>query len=224
MSSINSVDPLATQSARATATGSNNQADLGQEEYLKLMITQFQNQDPFKPMENGEFLGQIAQFGTVSGISELKESFSAVAASISSDQTLQASGLIGRTVLADVDSGKLSRGGTLSGAVDVPVPSTRVSVEVLDSTGQVMRRLELGEQGAGLAQFSWNGLKSDGTVAPPGNYTFKAQIRMPDGPEAVGVLVAAEVQSVSMSPNTGSLSLNFANLDSLGLHQIRQIQ
>ena len=41
---------------------------LGQEDFLKLMTTQLQNQDPFAPMENGEFIAQMAQFSTVTAI------------------------------------------------------------------------------------------------------------------------------------------------------------
>ncbi len=223
MSTFSSIDPLNAYSSQARA-GTNNGSDLGQEEYLKLMVTQFQNQDPFKPMENGDFLGQIAQFGTVSGITELKESFSAVASSISSDQTLQASGLIGRTVLAQVSNGDVEAGEGLKGAVDVPVATTSVSVEVRDTAGQVVRRINLGQHDGGLAEFKWDGMSDDGSIAPAGNYTFEAKIETTTGPEAVGVLVAAKVESVSMSPYTGQLSLNFANMASLGLDQIRQIQ
>ncbi len=222
MSTISSIDPLNAYSSQARA-GNNTGSDLGQEEYLKLMITQFQNQDPFKPMENGDFLGQIAQFGTVSGISELKDSFSAVASSISSDQTLQASGLIGRTVLADVNTGRLENQDGISGAVEVPIPTGSVTVQVRDSAGQVVRRMDIGQHSGGLANFTWDGVTDDGAAAPVGSYTFEAQISTSSGPEAVGVLIAAEVDSVSMSPSTGSLNLNFSNMDSLGLHQVRQI-
>ncbi|MEM7082011.1 MAG: flagellar hook assembly protein FlgD [Pseudomonadota bacterium] len=223
MSTINALEAAGGISAQAPASSA-NRSDLGQEEYLKLMITQFQNQDPFKPMENGEFLGQIAQFGTVSGITELKESFGAVAASISSDQTLQASGLIGRTVLAETNGATLGDKRELAGAVDVPIPTGRVSVEVRDSAGQVVRRLNLGQHDGGLASFTWDGMTEEGVEAPAGRYTFEAQIDTPGGSEAVGVLVAAEVESVSLSPYSGALSLNFHNMDSLELNQIRQIQ
>lgn len=223
MSTFSSIDPLNAYSSQARA-GNDTGSELGQEEYLKLMITQFQNQDPFSPMENGDFLGQIAQFGTVSGISELQDSFSAVASSISSDQTLQASGLIGRTVLAQVDTGSLSHTGELAGAVEVPVSTNAVTVEVRDGAGQLVRRMSLGQHDGGLHEFTWDGLTQEGSRAPAGNYTFEATIETGAGPEAVNTLVAAEVESVSMSPYTGSLSLNFANLSSLELSQIRQIQ
>ena len=47
---------------------------LGQSDFLKLMTTQLQNQDPFSPMENGDFIAQMAQFSTVTGIAEMGES------------------------------------------------------------------------------------------------------------------------------------------------------
>ena len=66
------------------------QGELAQEDFLELMITQFRNQDPFQPMENGDFLAQIAQFSTVSGIEELNASFSGLSSSIQEEQALKA--------------------------------------------------------------------------------------------------------------------------------------
>ena len=51
---------------------------LGQEDFLKLMTTQLQNQDPFAPMENGEFIAQMAQFSTVTGITEMSNNMKAL--------------------------------------------------------------------------------------------------------------------------------------------------
>ena len=69
------------------ATGlTEKQAALGQEQFLKLMLTQLQNQDPTAPMESAEFLSQLAQFGTVSGIQGLQQQFVDVAESLSADR------------------------------------------------------------------------------------------------------------------------------------------
>ena len=76
------------------------EGDLGQEDFLHLMLTQLKNQDPFKPMESGEFLGQLAQFGTVQGLAGLQTSFDSLASSLVSNQALQASSLVGRSALA----------------------------------------------------------------------------------------------------------------------------
>ena len=93
--------------------------ELGQEDFLTLMITQFRNQDPFEPMDNGDFLGQLAQFGTVNGIEQLNSSMAGLTGSIQNDQALQAASLVGRGVLAQSNAGYLPDGGQMTGAVEV---------------------------------------------------------------------------------------------------------
>ena len=73
--------------------------ELGQEAFLNLMITQLKNQDPFKPLDSGEFLGQLAQFGTVSGLQDLQTKFDSLSSALVSNQALQAASLVGHTAL-----------------------------------------------------------------------------------------------------------------------------
>ena len=80
------------------------EGDLGQEDFLHLMLTQLKNQDPFKPMESGEFLGQIAQFGTVQGLAGLQTSFDSLSSSLVSNQALQASTVVGRSALVQTST------------------------------------------------------------------------------------------------------------------------
>src|SRR5262245_23594956 len=123
-------------------------AELGQEEFLNLMITQLKNQDPFKPLESGEFLGQLAQFGTVSGLAGLQTSFDSLASSLVSNQALQAASLVGRSALVESDVAALAENGSVEGAVDVPSATGGVGVEVRDATGQVVKHLPLGPHAA----------------------------------------------------------------------------
>jgi len=148
--------------------------ELGQDAFLKLMTTQLQNQDPFKPLESGDFLGQIAQFSTVSGIGDLNESFATFAGSLASNQALQASTLVGRSVVASAEFGSLPEEQPFTGVIELTDDATDVNVEILDSSGQVIKQLNLGEQGMGLAQFIWDGIKDDGSKAAPGEYRIRA--------------------------------------------------
>jgi len=107
---------------------SGRRSELGQEDFMTLMIAQFRNQDPMKPMENGEFLGQLAQFGTVSGIDELHGEFAGLRSSIQSEQALQAANLVGHTVLAESDTGYFTGGGRLAGAVELPASAANVQI------------------------------------------------------------------------------------------------
>ena len=70
--------------------------ELGQSQFLELMITQIKHQDPLNPAEGGEFLSQLAQFGTVNGITELQSSFDVLATTLQSSQALQASTILPR--------------------------------------------------------------------------------------------------------------------------------
>ena len=110
---------------KANNTSTSNQDDgaLATEDFLALMTTQLQNQDPLKPLESGDFLGQIASFSTVSGIGELNDSFEGFAQSMQSDQALRGSALVGRSVLVPSSLGNLTAGESITGHINVAAVS-----------------------------------------------------------------------------------------------------
>ncbi len=114
------------------------QDELAQEDFLTLMITQFKNQDPFEPMDNGEFLGQLAQFSTVNGIDSLNASFASLAGALRDEQALQAANLVGRTVLAQADSGYFDGASPLGGAVELGAAAGSVQIDITDRSGQLL--------------------------------------------------------------------------------------
>lgn len=198
-------------------------AELGQEDFLKLMITQFQNQDPFKPMENGEFLGQLAQFSTVNGIDSLNTSFSGLAGSIQDEQALQAANLVGRSVLAVTDIGYLADDGLVNGAVEIDGAVSNVQIEISNAAGEVVQRLNLGEQSAGLARFSWDGMNADGERAPADHYQITARVVRGNNVESAATLVEADVESVTLGQFGSGMTLNLFGGDALSLRQVYQI-
>ena len=192
------------------------------EAFLELMIAQFKNQDPFKPMENGDFLGQLAQFGTVSGIEDLQQSFASFADSLYSDQALQASGLIGREVLIPGSGAVLGSTSTVRGAAELPTGTPSMVVQVTDASGALVRRMDLGVQEAGLAYFEWDGLNDVGQRMPPGAYQLEV-IAGPDGMrEQMPVFMEARVDSVTLG-NIGGVLLNLEQLGEIPLADVRRI-
>ena len=196
--------------------------EMGQEDFLELMTAQLQHQDPFKPMESGDFLAQIAQFSTVEGIGDLNEGFAQLSQSLVSNQALQATNLVGRQVLAPTGVAALAQGGSVRGSVELPAASGDVVVNVYDQAGQVIRRLELGSQAAGPVEFQWDGLKDDGQFATPGNYFVSAEANIDGQYESVGTLLVSEVRSVTLS-NSGGLLLDLDGIGSLDFSEVRQI-
>ena len=201
-----------------------NRTDLGQDDFLRLMVTQFQNQDPMKPLENGEFLGQLAQFSTVSGIEDMNRSVSELAASINANQTLQAASMIGRSVLVEGEFGQLQDGQTFEGAVDLPVSSGNVTVRVLDPSGALIREIPLGSRSAGLAEFQWDGYRSDGSRAGPGTYQVTAEMNNDGTGETLQTLVFARVDSVSLSADGAGTRLTTDSGEEVQVSNVRSIR
>ncbi len=199
-------------------------ATLQQEQFLKLMTTQLTNQDPLKPMDNGNFLGQMAQFSTVSGIQDLQKSFKEFAGSISSNQALQAAGLVGRYVSAPSTEGLLSAGGNISGEFTLTSSSPEVTLKIIDpATGDIVRNIPLGSQSAGKIAFNWDGLTSDNELANPGIYKIQIEAKVDGKNTQLQTRVKSKVESVTMNNGGRGLQVNLAGLGPIKFNQIKQI-
>lgn len=196
---------------------------LGQEDFLTLMIAQFRNQDPFKPMESGEFLGQLAQFGTVNGIQELNGAFAGLQASLQSDQMLKAASLVGRSVLAATDVGYVAAGGVLTGAVELPAGATGVQLDITNAAGELVQKLELGPQEPGLVRFEWNGLDAEGRAVEPGHYRVSARVLRGNQVESVETLLDTTIDSVNLGRQGAPMTLNVPGGGLLSVDQVRRI-
>ena len=194
---------------------------LGQEDFLKLMVAQLRNQDPLKPMENGDFLAQMAQFGTVSGINDLQKSFASLSESLVSNQALQAASLVGRDVMAATGAGVLGESEGLRGLVELPESTQSLVLNITDASGRLVRRLELGTQAAGEVPFQWDGFGDDGKRAAPGTYYITAEARYGDRTEAVETLTANRVDAVMLGQ--GGIVVSLAGAGEIDFNEIRRI-
>jgi len=211
---------LSTQKA---ASGPENDAsDLGLDTFLKLMVTQLNNQDPFKPMENGDFLGQIAQFGSVTGLEKLNQNFESLAGSITSGQALQAGSLVGREILAPIDTGYLSPGGSVRGQVSLNQSSPEVTVRITDQVGQLVREIPMGSAPSGSLNFTWDGMNDMGSYAPPGHYRVQVEAIQNDRTVDLQTKIFSKVESVNLNGSNG-LMLNLEGLGPMAFNNVQQI-
>jgi len=139
-------DPLAayaaqTQAAQASKTKHKTTADLDVNDFLTLMTTQLKNQDPLKPMDSTAFVGQLAQFGTVSGIQSMQTSLGTLSDSLRASQTLSGTSLVGHDVLAPGTKAILGSSDTVQGAFDVPENAVNLKVTITDASGQTVRTM-----------------------------------------------------------------------------------
>ncbi len=197
--------------------------ELGQSDFLKLMITQFQNQDPFQPMENGEFLGQLAQFSTVSGIDSLNSSFAGLANSVQGEQALQAANLVGRKVMAVSDVGYLSDSGSINGVVELANSASEVQVDIRSESGELIKTITLGQQPAGIVRFSWDGTNASGERLEPGQYRIAARVVRGAEVESTATAIEANIESVTLGQFGSGMLLNLSGGGTLSLAQVYQI-
>ena len=223
---MNSVDAYAGLGL-TTGTVAPKKTSLGQDQFLKLMTTQMTHQDPTKPMQNGEFLSQMAQFGTVSGIQDLQQSFKDFATSIGSNQTLQAASLVGRTVSSPSEKAFWENkiGNEIKGTVELPANSPNVNLKILDpETGDVIAIKSLDEQSAGSVPFVWDGKNSKGDYVPTGVYKVQVEASLDGINTVLQPEIQARVESVAMDSSKNGLQVNLAGLGAVNFNQIKQIK
>lgn len=227
---LNKSTDEATKTAKVAAEAINRtlakkKSSLGQAEFLKLMTTQMTHQDPNNPMQNGEFLSQMAQFGTVSGIQDLQKSFATFSNSIQSDQALQAASLVGRNVTVTSDQAVLASGGDVAGTVNLTSSTPALTVAITNAAGEMVKTIDLGNQSSGNIPFSWDGTNSAGTLASPGAYKIVATAPVDGKNTAFTTDINSKVESVVMANATAGtgMKINLAGGNSVDFGTVKQI-
>lgn len=194
---------------------------IGQAEFLKLMTAQMNNQDPMKPMDDGEFFSQIAQFSSVAGIQELEKSFTQVASMLQSNQALQASTMVGRTVMIPSGEAVFDGDNPVNGKVSVADATNELTINIYDDAGQLVKTMYMGEQSAGVVDFSWDGLNEDGEKVANGDYKIEAIALTAGESIELGTLLAEKVESVTLG--SGGVMLDLASDRSIPLSGVKQV-
>ena len=181
--------------------------NLGQEDFLKLMTTQLQNQDPFAPMENAEFIGQMAQFSTVTGIAEMGEALKSISSQLNEFRIATASNMLGSSVMIPGNYARIDSEQTIHGMVDLPKASARTEVRFTDASGNILHSKELGAQASGLVGFSWEDIPADITDNNEA-IRIEAFADFGNGIESLTPSVFAEVLAASTGDETTGVVLD----------------
>src|ERR1700688_672564 len=213
-----------TSSSNSGSASTLDAATLGGTNFLTLMLAQLKNQDPTSPVDSNTFLSQLASLSQVQGITQLNTSFSALSGSLVSNQAMQASSLLGHQALVGSTTATLGSGAAVTGAVQIPQTTSDAVLNISDSSGALVRQIDLGAQASGLANYSWDGKQADGSQAPPGQYKLSAQYAgAANGSTAATTYVNGTVQSVTMGAGTTGLTLNVSGLGSVPFANVLQI-
>jgi flagellar basal-body rod modification protein FlgD len=202
MTSAIAADPFASlRSGGATAATANDAASA--DRFLKLLVTQMQNQDPLNPMDNAEITSQMAQINTVTGLQTLNTSVQGLSTQFVQMQALQGAALVGHeiTLQGNRMAVNAATGQGVAG-FELGLPADAVKVEILNPAGRVVETQNLGALGSGRHDITW-----DATKAPPGlDYRFRITATAGAQTVVTTPLMRDQVQAVSTSG--GGLVLN----------------
>ena len=187
---------------------------LKQEDFLSLLTKQLAQQDPFKPVSNDQMIAQMASFATVDGIGKMNNQFETLNASMTSNQALQASSLVGRDVLVPGAGGVKTGDGSMAAMVKLPQSVDNLMVRVEDQMGQLIRTFEVGSKPAGDNRVEWDGKDQNGNPLPAGKYNFKASGLLNGAAKEFEVFTYANVNSVLLGKGDGNVLLNLAGFES----------
>lgn len=205
-----------------------NTNELGQAAFLELMITQMNNQNPLSPQDNSEFVAQLAQFSSVEGLERLNKSFN----SFMSNNALQASSLVGRSVSVESDKSTLVNGGIVAGSVDLVYPTNNLKISIYDDKGVLVQTVPVGEAPRGETVFRWDGQnieingelldwEAGDNAATAGEYRFEVTADQNGKGEALKTSLSANVNSVTIGEN-GKLILNLAGIGAVEADKVKQ--
>ena len=198
-------------SALASTTNVQNKdtSSLGQDEFMKLMISQMQHQDPFKPTGNTEFIAQMAQFSSVTSIDALRFTMDKFVTDQASSIMLDAATLIGRTAM--ISSNKIALDTDSPASIEYTLQDSTQSATatISDQAGEVIHRINLGSKDRGTHQLEWDGTTTDNGAAVPGQYSVNIEYsNNEDESIAASVTVATTVKSVNLGANGTNLTLS----------------
>lgn len=220
MSTVNSVN---SGNAVTSAIANNSVNSLGINDFIQLMTTQLKYQDPTQPQDSTQFVAQLAQFSTVSGVQQMNTSITSLIDQMKSSQALNATSLVGHSVLVKASNMPVSSGQSAYGAIDTPTGATSLNVTVTDSSGQVVRHLTVPVQSGGLSAFVWDGTNDSGTQVAGDNYSFTANATVAGKSVAATTLLANRIDSVTIDPSTNDLQLNTDSLGTVTMADVRQV-
>jgi len=168
---ITGINPSAAQTAPKSTLA---QGTVTQDDFLKLLIAQLQNQDPLQPMDNQQFAAQLATFNSLGQLIEINDKLGSLQSSQGSMNQFNAASLIGKEIVSNSNQVSLPSEGSAKIGFQLAANATRVVVKVYSSTGDLVRQIDAGAQSGGARSVVWDGNDGGGRRLASGVYGFEA--------------------------------------------------
>lgn len=227
MTTTSAVTNAGNNSALSSANNASSAQSI-QDQFLKLLTTQLQNQDPTSPMDNMQLTSQLAQISTVEGITNLNTTLQSISSQMGLSQSIDATSFIGKSVLVQGNSILLGTDSSSGATVTTPFginltgDAANVQMKITNANGAVVNSVNLGKTGAGIYSYDWDGKTTNGGTATGGSYSFTVTATDANGNAvAVNPLTYGQVGSVAYTSGGPVLNLGTAGTTSLaGVYKV----
>ncbi len=153
----------------------------------------------------------------------LTDTVGAIYSSYQSMQALQASSLVGRSVVVQSSSTEVDTAAGLTGMINMPASGSNVTVGIYDASGSLVKSISLGTLASGNQSFTWDGTNESGELLESGTYTVKAAAGIDGENTALDTYLPAKVSSVTLDSSGGDMTLNLASGGTVTLSQVLTI-
>ncbi len=219
MSEVSAVNSSSSPSL-SSALGGNTA--MGKDDFLTLLVTQLQNQDPLSPEDPTEFTAQLAQFSSLEQQFTMNANLEKMAASSVDIERLSALNLIGKEVVSEGGSFELGDGPVELGyRVNQAVKD--VALHVYDEQGELVASVSVEEVEPGDHFVNWDGLDSAGNPLPAGRYSLSAAAGSGEAALGLPSLVRGNVTGVDLGPTGSILVTNAGSFNMFDIGSVREI-
>ena len=146
---------------------------MGKDDFLNLLITQLQNQDPLNPTDSTEFTAQLAQFSSLEQLGNVNDNLIELNNFQASINNSQAVALIGKSITATGNSIRLSADGPVPCHFNLEDDAAVVMTTIYDGAGKYVAAFENHDLTAGQQSLYWDGRDDHGNRVADGFYTFE---------------------------------------------------
>ncbi|SNT56617.1 flagellar basal-body rod modification protein FlgD [Tardiphaga sp. OK246] len=206
-----------TTTTASTASSSSVTSAITSQQFLNLLVTELQNQNPLDPTNSTDFINQLTSYANFDQQQTLNSNMGTLVSSLNSLLTLNSSNYIGQTVTAKTDTGTL-KDGQISFGYSLESAASDVTLSVKDSSGNTVWTGS-GTTASGTNSFTWDGTTTDGTqLTDGGQYTLNVSATDSTGQSVYGyTTVTGKVTSIDNSSGTpmlniGSTSVSTSNV------------
>lgn len=201
-------------------SSASGKANLGQDDFLTLLVAQLEHQDPLEPQENTEFIAQLAQFSALEAQTSTNDKLDALLTAQGSSEQTAAFALLGQEVIAASDSIYL-QGDDVELGFSLEQAASSAEITVTDEDGNEVASFSMSDPQDGYNFISWDGTDSSGDPLPKGVYNMEIKVIDANGQEVENQpLVKVRVNEVALDPSGSILVTDAGNLPLDGVSSV----